>query len=428
MTMKIFRALGGLLLLTGLGCKDAAVVQFTEAALTSPATSPESVDPALTVDPSSGDLLLSWVGGDSAGWSLFFARSRDQGASWSAPTVVVTGDQEIHPQGESSPRLVAATGGRVALSWVRRVPVPDRRWPGTNVRLARSLDGGETWSTPITLNDDTAGAAAGHQFHGAAWSGDSGLVVSWLDEREGATLAIHQGQPSPTAADVTDEPDAVIYRATSPDFGQTWGSSNQLMWGQVCPCCRVNLARGPGGEVVTAWRKHYPGNIRDVVTATLTDAPREPSRVHQDNWVYPGCPYTGPGVSVGNDGVRHFVWYMGKEGKAGVYYQRLAGTAVETDSALPLIRARTLPSAHTTVTALSGGRALAAYDMTEAGNRAIAVSLIGPDRTIQQHHVFTGSEGGQYPQVVASGEGRAVVSWTGKEGERRTVRLAAITF
>ena len=419
----------GLVLWALSGCdqRKPAEEAFSQMPLPSPATTYESADPALGVDPSTGDLLLSWVGGDSAGWSLYFARSGDQGQSWSPPVLVTRKANEVHPHGESSPRLVAATGGRVALAWTTSIEVPGRRWPATEIRLSRSVDGGASWSDPITLNDDTAQAAAGHQFHGAAWSGDSTLIVSWLDERAGASLEIHHGEHSPTAADVTDEPDAVIYTASSPDFGRTWGDRNQLMWGQVCPCCRITLARGPEGRVVSAWRKHYPGNIRDVVTVPIgPGAAGEPVRVNQDNWVYPGCPHTGPGISVDSSGTRHIVWYVGKEGNAGVYYQRIRAEASPTSEPLALIQARTLPAAHTTIAALDGGEALAAYDMTETGDRAVGVSLIGANRTVLRTQIITGSEGGQYPQVIAAGPRRAVIAWIGKEGERRVVRLAAI--
>jgi hypothetical protein len=181
--------------------------------------------------------------------------------------------------------------------------------------------------------------------------------------------------------------------------------------------------------VVSAWRKHYPGNIRDVVTAPVSGGPAaEPVRVNQDNWVYPGCPHTGPGISIGADGTRHVIWYVGKQGDAGVFYQRVRENAPVDAAPLALIQAQTMPVAHTTIAALSGGRAVAAYDMTDTGDRAIGVSLIGANRTVVRKHLISNSEGGQYPQVVAAGPGRAIVAWIGKAGERRQVRLAAINF
>jgi hypothetical protein len=150
--------------------------------------------------------------------------------------------------------------------------------------------------------------------------------------------------------------------------------------------------------------------------------------VNEDGWVYPGCPYTGPGISVGNDGASHIVWYMGKEGEAGVYYRKVLGEAGPGGPPLPLVRARTLPSAHTTVAALRGGGALAAFDITESGDRAVELSLIEAGRNQALHHRLANSAGGQYPQVIALGPGRAVVAWIGRSGDRRQIHLAAVKF
>jgi hypothetical protein len=427
--MRIHSRLMVMSALSLVSCQRSATSDFAEVALTAPVSTRESADPGLALDPSNGDVLLSWVGGDSTGWSLYFARSGDEGATWSAPVIVAEGINEVHPHGESSPRLVAASGGRVAIAWTNSVTVPGRKWPATGIRLSRSTDGGISWSAPITLNDDTTQAPAGHQFHGAAWSGDSGLIVSWLDERKGAALEIHHGEHSPTAGDITEEPDAVIYSALSNDFGQSWASSNRLLWGEVCPCCRVSLARSPDGRVISAWRKHYPGNIRDVVTAQVGDgAPADPMRVNQDNWVYPGCPHTGPGISIGSDGATHVVWYVGKEGDAGVYYQRVRAGSADRPAPLALVRARTLPAAHTTVAALSGGEALAVYDMTETGDRQIGVSLVRANRTVAAQRQLSGSNGGSHPQVLAIEPGKALIAWTGMAGNHQQLRLAGITF
>lgn len=415
----------GLIGLAGLvsGCGREAVT-VKEYAL--PQMGAESADPSLALDPDNGDLVLSWVAGDSTGWSLYFARSADTGTTWSPPVVVAGGGHEVHPHGESSPRLVAASGGRFAVAWVNSIPVEGRQWPAAMMRFSRSLDGGRTWSAPITLNDDTTGALVSHQFHGAAWQGDSGIVVTWLDERKGPALAIHHAEHDSTAADVTSEPDAMIYRASSPDFGGTW-SANTPLWGQVCPCCRVTLARDPEGRVQSAWRKHFPGNIRDVVVAPA-DSGVQPIRVHNDEWVYPGCPHTGPGIAVSGTGERHIVWYMGKEGSAGVYYRKLAPDGAAEMPAVTLLKARTLPTAHASVSALSEGGAIAAYDIDIRGDRRIGVTRILPDGNKGAEIQVAGSEGGLYPQLVTIGPGEGFLAWTASAGDVRRIKLARINF
>jgi hypothetical protein len=210
-------------------------------------SSPEAADPALAVDPPTGDLLLTWVGGEhKAGWRLYFARSVDAGRTWSDP-VAITGDTGlVHPHGEAAPRLVAAPGHRIAVVWTQGFAVAGREWPATQLRAARSVDGGRTWSTPATLNDDTVAAPVSHTFQGAAWTGDSGLTVAWLDERRGGPVSDDHANHDSTASE-----DATIYSVSSPDFGASW-EPNRPLWGAACPCCRVALARSPDGAALAA--------------------------------------------------------------------------------------------------------------------------------------------------------------------------------
>ena len=408
--------------LTALGCGGETPVAERLSDVPSAGMS-ASADPALAADPATGDLLLTWVGGDGASWHLYFSRSRDRGGHWS-PAVRITADtSEVHPHGEASPRLVAGPGGRLAVVWPRDVPVASRRWPASAIRVARSLDGGRTWLPPATINDDTTAAPVGHNFQGAAWAGDSGLVAAWLDERTTGRPVGHHHDPAATAHDSTSEADAMVYLAASPDFGASWGA-NIPVWGGACPCCRIALARERDGSVVAAWRQHFRGNVRDVVTAAMTPAPGAPVRVHEDGWEYPGCPHNGPGLSVGADGRRHVVWYTGAAGRAGLYYAVAGGPAPAP--ALPLVTGKSLPSVHGAVAALPGGDAVAAYDATADGARAIGVAWLPAGGDKPRRTTIPGGEGGVYPQIVAAGAGLALLAWTAGADDRSEVRLARV--
>ena len=370
-----------------------------------------SADAGLVVG-GSGEVLLSWIGGDSSDYTLYVARSADSGRSWSPGQRVAGGpgtSGEVHPHGESSPRLVAGPGSQVAITWANSIRVPSRKWPAAMMRFSRSTDGGKSWSSPITLNDDTTGALVGHQFHGAAWSGDSGIDVAWLDER--GTHAVGDA-----------EPDATIYLASSPDFGRTW-SANRRLWGAACPCCRVALARGADGRVLAAWRKHYPGDVRDVVVAPLDANDQAVRRVHDDEWVYPGCPHTGPAVAVASSGA-HVVWYTGKKGQAGVYYARAGGAA--GSGAVPLLQRPSLPPAHIAVAALPDGGAIAAYDLDGGGKRTITVAWLGPDGSVRTQTKVARSESGTYPQLATLGQSSALLAWTESDDAGSKVRVARV--
>lgn len=394
--------------------------------VTPSAGKPQSADPALAVVPGSGDLVLSWIAGDGKVWELYTARSTDGGIRWSSPVRVAGGAEapdEVHPHGESSPRLVVGPEQRMALVWPNSITVPGRKWPAAMLRFARSGDGGLHWSSPITLNDDTTGAPVSHQFHGAAWSGDSGLTVAWLDEREVATpLASGTDGHAEHAA----EPDASIYLAASPDFGRSWGP-NRRGWKAACPCCRVALARARDGQAVAAWRQHFPGNVRDVVTAVAGDRPAEPKRVHPDDWAYAGCPHTGPAIASGNDGATHVVWYTGKEGGIGIYYARQTPDG-DAGPAVDLATGRRLGVAHPAVVALADGGALAAYDVAENGKRQISLARLLPSGRVGGRLVVDGSEGGKYPQLAALNDSVAVVAWTASHGDNQELRLARVSL
>lgn len=260
-----------------------------------------------------------------------------------------------------------------------------------------------------------------HQFHGAAWVGDSGLAVAWLDERDvsGPVAAGTDGHAAHAS-----EPDATIYLTASRDFGRSW-SANRVGWKAACPCCRVSLARTPEGKAVAAWRKHFPGNVRDVVAAVVSEQPTEPHRVHPDDWAYAGCPHTGPALAIGGDSSTHVAWYNGKQGEVGVYYTRQtkhpsAGSAVE------LISGPALGVAHPAVSALGDGGALAAYDVSADGVRSIRIARVGPNGRVVGRDVVAGSEGGKYPQLAILGDTAAVVAWTASVGEGSQMRLARL--
>lgn len=386
------------------------------------AASPEAADPALAVDPPTGDLLLTWVGGEhQAGWRLYFARSADGGRTWSTPVAITADTGLVHPHGEAAPRLVAAPGHRVAVVWTQGFAVAGRQWPATRLRGARSLDGGTSWSAPVTLNDDSVAAPVSHTFQGAAWTGDSGLTVAWLDERRGGSVGDDHANHDSTASE-----DATIYAVSSPDFGASW-EPNRPLWGAACPCCRVALARGPDGAALAAWRKHYPGNIRDVVVGRIDDEESEVTRVHRDDWVYTGCPHSGPAVAVDSTGGRRVVWYTGRAGGAGVYLARGSRTAGFESVPVALVQRGALPTAHPAVAALPGDGTLAAWDLDAAGTRGLSVGLVGSGESRARTLAVPGTAGATYPQLAALSDGSVAVAWTEIVGDATHVRLARIT-
>ena len=403
----------------GSGDLEAEVVEMP------PVAASESGDAALAVAPDAGAVYFAWVEGDSGGRRVQFSRSTDGGASWSAPVTVSDGPDDVGPpHGEASPRLVTGSAGEVALVWSRSVAVPGRKWPASMIRFARSMDGGASWSAPLTLNDDSTSAPGTHTFHGVGWSEQAGLVAAWLDERGGEGFPGHHHTADDPTAEVSMESDARIYMTSSADFGGTW-TANQAVWGGVCPCCRVALASRPDGGMVAAWRQHFPGDVRDIVVAPLEPGAMAPERVHEDNWEYPGCPHTGPALAIADDGTRHVVWYTGKPDGAGVYYVRADSAGRSLEEPVGLVTGKSVQTAHAAVQPLADGGALVALDLDEEGNRAIRLVRIDARGRIAGAETLEGSAGGKYPQLASDGR-TALVAWTGPADGGSAVRMVRV--
>lgn len=163
------------------------------------------------------------------------------------------------------PGLATARENRVFVTW----STPNRT-PGTmfasDLRLATSQDGGETFEAPVQVNDD--GQAIFHSFEDVLGGNGNDLYIAWLDPRG------------------KDKSGAAAIFGCSRDQGRTI-EKNLTIDPMACPCCRPMLGVAPNGDLWVAWRKTFDGNVRDVVVARSTDRGRTfsaPMRVHQDSW------------------------------------------------------------------------------------------------------------------------------------------------
>lgn len=258
--------------------------------------------------------VVAWVGTQDGASDVWLARL-DAGGSTSAPVRVndVAGDAAPHAQAPA--QVATSDGGDVYVLWQNNTPQPGRRFPTSDLRFARSTDGGRTFGPAITVNDDAGGPPASHTFHDLVVGADGSLWASWIDGRNTTEEAQAPGQ-------AYSGPDIRV--ALSTDGGVSFGPST-IVDEDACPCCRTALAVAADGAVFVAWRKVLEGSVRDVVVARSLDGGRTfeaPVRVHADDWVFDGCPHAGPALAVDRSGTVHVAWFTGKEGEAGLYYAR----------------------------------------------------------------------------------------------------------
>lgn len=126
--------------------------------------------PALTVS-GAGTLHAAWFTQGSARSGTFLARSIDGGKSFSEPVSIGSA------QALAGRPALMAIGGRVWLAW--------KEFDGkrASVRLQRSDDDGRTWSSPALVAE-----TAGYSDHPLLARRDNRVYLSWLTRVDGYRL------------------------------------------------------------------------------------------------------------------------------------------------------------------------------------------------------------------------------------------------
>lgn len=251
-------------------------------------------------------LWVAWVEGEH----VAVAHSDDAGRTLSAAVTVNAMPEPIYTSAENRPKVAASPDGRaIYVSWSMPLDAP---YTGM-VRFSRSLDGGATWSVPITVHRDRQMIT--HRFDMMAVDPAGRLYLAWIDKRD-LTAAKAAGQAYDGAA---------IYYAVSRDGGASFEPERKVT-DHTCECCRIAMAIDPAGRVEAAWRNVFPGQIRDhalAVLPALADAPVAPLRATFSNWHVEACPDHGPALAITSDGTRHLAWFGVVDGRADVFYSRI---------------------------------------------------------------------------------------------------------
>src|SRR5579859_7930308 len=180
--------------------------------------------PATGIDPTNGDAVVTWSDGRTGKAVVYYSRSTDNGATWSAaaqlspPTVANTYQVE--------PWVVADEAGTWHAIWY-----DDHDNPNTsifNIDYSQSTDDGATWSTAVRISTATSdlrigipssyNLAAGDYINIAA--AHNNVYGVWTDTRSGTGEDIYvvrgiinQGTPTPT---VTGTPPVTLTPTLTP--------------------------------------------------------------------------------------------------------------------------------------------------------------------------------------------------------------------
>ena len=159
----------------------------------------------------SGEPLL---GSDS---DLMFARSIDGGMSWSVPAPLNADATTDTVEDDDSQAALATDGtGTWIAAWAYRTFVPAPF--DSEIRIARSVDGGLTWAGPVSLDNNAPLTAAADAGFPAVASDRAGTwVATWH-----SIGRQFDGIPDPLG----DDDDLLFTRST--DDGATWSTASPL--------------------------------------------------------------------------------------------------------------------------------------------------------------------------------------------------------
>ena len=247
--------------------------------------------PDLSIAPD-GRLLLSWINQTQGRRNaLQFGSYTNKGGWQSQPRTVAIGNS-LMANWADTPHLRGTPDGALWMQWLQT----DANTPmAYNTVLARSRDGGQSWTQITQVNNDEK--AAEHGF-AAMWAeGENSIGIAWLDGREKA----------PEHGDDHTAVGSMQLRQLDFDLDLQRGTDSMLD-ASACDCCQTDAAVTTKGPLVV-YRDRSDDEIRDIAVVRRTAGTwGAPVRVHADGWKIAGCPVNGPAIAAnGNDAV--VGWY-----------------------------------------------------------------------------------------------------------------------
>ena len=371
---------------------------------------PGSAEPNLYAS-GDGRVYLSWI--EAAGenrHALLFAVRIDN--KWSEPRTIVE-SENLFVNWADFPSLIALSDGTLVAHWLIKGS-PDSH--AYDINIARSTDGGKTWSNPVAPHRDGTKSEHGFVSMLPLTGGRAGLI--WLDGRNFKNNS-HDSDGSPSN-------EMTLRYATIDSKSNV--SEDAVLDPRVCDCCQTSAALTSEGAVVV-YRDRSEKEIRDISVVRFNKGRwTEPRTLSADGWEINGCPVNGPSISADGQKVAVAWFTAAKETpRVKVIFSTDAGATfgqpIQVDVAAPVGRVD--------VSILKDGSALVSWLERTANGGEVKVRRVRPDGARDEAIIVAESSVARvsgFPQMALAGD-EIIFAWTnpGTPSRVRTkvVRLVA---
>lgn len=360
--------------------------------LPSPASA-TSGQPNLTVA-ANGRVYLSWIDRLEGGRvALRFVRKEKGG--WSAPRTIAEGANWFVNWADF-PSLLALPDSSLAAHWLAKSGTGTYAY---DVNIARSFDGGKTWSKPMIPHRD--GTQTEHGFVSLLPASKDAFTAIWLDGREMA------GKSSDHNSDHGHG--TMTLRAATIQRNNAL-TQEALLDTKVCECCQTSAVMTSLGPVVV-FRDRSDQEMRDISIVRLRNGKwSEPKTVFADGWQINGCPVNGPSVAALEKRVA-VAWFTGANNKSQVKLA-FSNDAGETFGA-PVVIDDGNPAGRVDVLLLPDGSAIVSWLEKLANGGEVRIRKVKPDGTRDPAITIAPSgtaRSSGFPQMVRSGNS-LVFAW-----------------
>jgi hypothetical protein len=292
----------------------------------------DSFGPSIAVD-SSNQVHLVWYDLTPGNYEIFYKRSTDGGATWSALKRLTwnSGESQL-------PSIATDTSNRVHVTWYERTS-------GNNeIFYKRSTDGGVTWLgttrltwnggltfTPSIATDSGKGvhvvwhhyASTDFEIYykhstdgGATWSGITRLTWN-TDDSIGASIAVDSSKRIHVAWDYGTPGLRDIYYKRSTDGGDSWSGITRLTWNSG-DSYRLNLATDTSNGIHIVWTDNTPSNY-EIFYKLSTNSGVNWSGAQRLTWN--SGVSDQPDIAADSNNDIHVIWQDSSPGNSEIFYR-----------------------------------------------------------------------------------------------------------